>query len=481
MLVASLILLALGVAMLVRGLVGRRVGTEPRCRKCKYDLTNLTSDRCPECGAELSTFSPVVGVRRRRRNLVAVGLFVTLVAAGSSGLLGFRAWSGVNWYSYLPLSWVVGRAEAGSAGAMSELTARWNRGGLSSSQLCVIARAAIRAQRKLPLDPNLDFWGQILKTDEVLEALGPAEQTAYMNALQNFTLVVPKCRRTGETLPVVIRYTRLPRPSPSAGVSYEDGWYYSIESGKVALEDADAVRLKTSELSSSDRQSVGIGSYYGNWAALQTDNVAPGEYSIAVNFKRRMYRRGVDARPPRENPWSDEVTLRARVRIESADSPPCITETTDPEVAKELLARLQYVRDPGPDDGKYHGAPWVLRVQFPLPCALAGTFYLKTPQTELKMETKVYSRQPYVPGGLAISGNEIVRDPAASLFADASNEFTLIFRSDPKLALTRPDIDQIWAADLVIDHYVQPDRATSQPNSTPYREPAQLQPGSTEN
>ena len=38
------VVLLCGVVLLIRGLLGRRVGDEPRCRRCKYNLTGIESD-----------------------------------------------------------------------------------------------------------------------------------------------------------------------------------------------------------------------------------------------------------------------------------------------------------------------------------------------------------------------------------------------------------------------------------------------------
>lgn len=40
-------------ALLVFGMMGLRIGDEPRCRKCKYNLTGAVSNKCPKCGTHL--------------------------------------------------------------------------------------------------------------------------------------------------------------------------------------------------------------------------------------------------------------------------------------------------------------------------------------------------------------------------------------------------------------------------------------------
>ena len=51
-------------ALLFLGLRGRRVGDEPRCRKCRYNLTAAVSAKCPECGIELDRTTVCWGLRR---------------------------------------------------------------------------------------------------------------------------------------------------------------------------------------------------------------------------------------------------------------------------------------------------------------------------------------------------------------------------------------------------------------------------------
>lgn len=63
MLVAACALLVLGLMVLVIGLRGRRVGVEPRCRGCGFDLRGLAvgaGRACPECGRVLDSQNAMV-------------------------------------------------------------------------------------------------------------------------------------------------------------------------------------------------------------------------------------------------------------------------------------------------------------------------------------------------------------------------------------------------------------------------------------
>jgi hypothetical protein len=85
--VVVIALILLGVALLTTGLIGRRTGSHPHCRKCRFNLHNLppTSARCPECGADLSLpRSTQTGLRHRRPALYVPGLAILILLTALS-------------------------------------------------------------------------------------------------------------------------------------------------------------------------------------------------------------------------------------------------------------------------------------------------------------------------------------------------------------------------------------------------------------
>lgn len=80
---AGIIVPALGLALLIVGLRGRRIGDAPHCRQCKYNLTGVPSTRCPECGHDLTT------LRYRRRIYISSFWFFSLEDACSGARLIF--------------------------------------------------------------------------------------------------------------------------------------------------------------------------------------------------------------------------------------------------------------------------------------------------------------------------------------------------------------------------------------------------------
>ena len=57
----------LSAALLARGLRGRRVGREPFCPRCGYNLTGKSGGSCSECAEQVSADNIRIGIRRRRQ------------------------------------------------------------------------------------------------------------------------------------------------------------------------------------------------------------------------------------------------------------------------------------------------------------------------------------------------------------------------------------------------------------------------------
>ncbi len=110
----SIFLLTL--ALLIVGLRGKRIGDEPHCRKCKYNLTGIVSTSCPECGTVLSPQSIGWGLRKFRPIFVIVAM---LLFAIEEPIYKIR------WVRFVPHSVLVRQAKLGSESAISELLLRF--------------------------------------------------------------------------------------------------------------------------------------------------------------------------------------------------------------------------------------------------------------------------------------------------------------------------------------------------------------------
>ena len=123
-----------GLVLIWRGLRTRRRGSVPHCRACEYNLTGLTSERCPECGATIGAVGIVHGEARRRPGLALIGL-LCVVLGGTPLLPVVRQ---TDWYPYKPSGWVLKDLQSPNVGvarrAWQELQRRSKAGRLSIAQ-----------------------------------------------------------------------------------------------------------------------------------------------------------------------------------------------------------------------------------------------------------------------------------------------------------------------------------------------------------
>ncbi len=144
-----------GLTLLVRGLIGRRVGSEPRCGSCGHDLTGRGSaGDCPECGRSLLG-NIVLGQRRVGRARVVVGAILLVFALTVVG----SALSTGGILRRLPTSWLVTVHErvawGGQRAALfSELTSRISKGTMRREQIDGVLARVIERQRIAALNPS---------------------------------------------------------------------------------------------------------------------------------------------------------------------------------------------------------------------------------------------------------------------------------------------------------------------------------------
>ncbi|MDY7109637.1 MAG: hypothetical protein SYC29_13465 [Planctomycetota bacterium] len=80
---------ALGALLVWRGLRGRLIDHDPRCRNCGYNLVASPHrpGLCPECGAQIYGLGTIrLGARRRRRSLIILGAAIMLLCLCPIGL-----------------------------------------------------------------------------------------------------------------------------------------------------------------------------------------------------------------------------------------------------------------------------------------------------------------------------------------------------------------------------------------------------------
>lgn len=124
--VALVLIAALGAWLLVLGLRGRRIDDHPVCRKCRFDLLGVYPSVavCPECGAKTDGECVVlIGRRRKRRAVVAVGVLMLIGALAAGGGLGWASSRNYDWNRVKPL-WLLRREARGVEVSIAELAIR---------------------------------------------------------------------------------------------------------------------------------------------------------------------------------------------------------------------------------------------------------------------------------------------------------------------------------------------------------------------
>lgn len=161
--------LVVGIALLAFALRGRRVGTEPRCPNCDFDLTphfqHGAEATCPECARVVVLAAARIGTRRRRPKLAALAL-VLLLISGPLMVLNVQLRRSSPWLQQRkPASLLVWELRHGSNSARdaaaAELVRRDGIGINVDEQLTEVGRAILddfsRANRSSGFSHDIDL------------------------------------------------------------------------------------------------------------------------------------------------------------------------------------------------------------------------------------------------------------------------------------------------------------------------------------
>lgn len=233
-LVVKAALLCAALLLLWRGLWPARRGSEPRCRRCGYNLTGNVSARCSECGAVLDARQVVYGVRRRRPMLAVVGGVCLLLA-----VVPILSLSNIQTIEWLPAEWLIlnvrtaGGAEAQRA--LRELERREQNYGLWDYQRRRLVAAAL-AEQALPPESTvrtrlIKYLGR-LYADNRLTAAEEAQLLAQCAQVK--LKVRPRVAVGGEVRWMLYTYGRLPGQDYRLNVK---GYEYQIDDGPTSVQE----------------------------------------------------------------------------------------------------------------------------------------------------------------------------------------------------------------------------------------------------
>lgn len=225
-----------------------RVGDEPRCRACRYNLTGLAAGRCPECGREITSARAVVrGVARRSRAGVAVGL--ALVVAPGLWLAGVAALSltGPAMRGKLPTRAILLELRVSpNVDAGRELYTRWLQDALSAAEAGEFADIAIAMQEQDARSGSTGDWMQWLCNLDAAGVLSPSQHARFLaQIISRVDVSTPPKVLSGWRFPVRVRFQ----------AAIPSGWFIAS-----AIEYGDSSRITSNRSSSTPgarRESIG--------------------------------------------------------------------------------------------------------------------------------------------------------------------------------------------------------------------------------
>jgi hypothetical protein len=420
LLIAAVLLLA-GSIMLALGLRGKRVGDEPRCSKCGYNLFGLTSERCPECGSIASGKNVVVGVRRRRWRLLGLGLFCLLVSVSWLGLVGYGRAKGINWYPYLPTFVVLQQAKADSFAAVTELNRRYTAGQIESDRLLALVPHALDRLAPDGRSPIVWAWWDLLVVMDAKGVLAEAQkEQLYERVFWSGLDFRPRVRQGEE---VVFR---------NRGAAFVPGLDVRCKivdaEGRIGEH-----QLELFSLPGDSAPSI---------QPFDTSRLEPGAYQVSFHAKRLFLYGGDES-------W-DEPSLAREVRQEypleilPADSPDPLRLIADPSLASEFLAAIRF------------------RMVFLLAGGSPGPWQ---PELMISVDDRVPMDGAFdlfvLVGGREIRLGEFLvrRDESPALISSVSwnvecgeaRYFVPILRASADVARNTSDIFEIWDGELRFD------------------------------
>lgn len=261
---------------------GRRVGDAPTCARCRYSVAGISSNNCPECGADLTTPNAVLfGERIRRPKAVVLGVTTILLASIVLTAARSERLRNYDWYVHAPMRWVL----ADLAGPPSEQRLRaWkelNRrsqlyGPLSQEDHDRLAMIALIEQ--LVPSPTSAAGGYTvtqglldwLENEAVNGNLRPEQSARFFENALSASLTVRPVARLGDPVPFHISL------DPSSDTGRYGRWISRVDELKVSVDGGEEKTL--------DRRPTGAGLGRGTMISSTVMLTTPGEHELAFTL-----------------------------------------------------------------------------------------------------------------------------------------------------------------------------------------------------
>lgn len=469
MLQLTLGLLAVALVLCIFALRGRVVDRGRFCRGCRFDLQGHGPEAaaCPECGRDLTRPKATRHTLRRVRwaPLAVAGL---LLVIGAAAVLIQTPGAGARILAALPDTQVVRLADFGLDGAIHELAARATRvppmadPDLSRAVDLALAHQADQSQT---WDPR---WGEVLAEAFVADRMTNDQLARYLtNGFEREIKIRDRVNRPNTDIgySVTARPTRLHRlPGSPPVYSNRMLWTNNVSIGATnpGAWNRGSTGGMGGGLNIPNGPPVGSSSRMGSSVAVREQDWTAEEPHNELTV-RAVFRVVVDDATRAQKIEITTIEHEQRVRL-LAPSEPVVTTVTDTDAARQVAPRLGI--EPFailPIQANHVPQPWdaFARMGFVAEDPghhVAGWFYLLDPRSGEEVRV---ARVVVRPTGFMIKIDWQLRsaegpDDARTLERIISvteavldaGVATLVFRTDPTVAETDPEIDAVL--DLVV-------------------------------
>ncbi len=335
MLALTLTLLLLGLTLLAVGLRGRRIGDEPRCRKCKYNLTGVESKTCPECGRTWTPDSAARGLRIKRKRPLAIGAALLLLGSVLTAGLTTGYLQRTNWFTRLPTNWIIPFAARGNTDAFTVLADRFDNGKLTPTNITQIIEAALSVQADPQLRATTQDWIELLARLEARGTLTTQQRDRYYSQMVTLDLAIRRPLSRADYIEGEV-HKRWRAPNKTYLI-----WQFEAKSATL---DGHPLHLRPT-IFGQDTNYVNVRGSRGYYDASDPLIVGPftpaSPGSHTIEFKCRSEFRPLTSRT-RKPIWEGEQTLRSTIEIADSKKPLPVAPTGDPRTIQRVIDSLEF-------------------------------------------------------------------------------------------------------------------------------------------
>ena len=449
-LVVGVIFPLIGLILLVKGFRGKRVGDDPHCQRCKYNLTGLPSNRCPECGAHLDASKAVTtGQRRRCKGSLAVGIILLLFATGFWGTTAYIRAKNIDLYKFYPASWLIDMAAGNDGKAYIQLNNRYFAGKLSDAEIDKFITKGLEIQGAESKHNLSTPWITLLSQMILIGQATQEQKTTFYRQLARYHIKVRSPIRAGE--PFVMYTTpdfRCPESQKPANIRFP-----AYVCGRTVTA-GEHVILKQSA-SSFSRET--ISDSYGGSSTWPFDNVTqdipPGRYEVINSGTLKVFAPDIGRQtrhidPDTEEPLAvTEIRSACEIEILPADSQELVKLIDRPDL-KDRLHDMIKIR---PVEVRHR--QWLTRknkVEVSMEVHLVQGTTLPI-GVAFDVVVRIGNAEHRLAGLNCRKGKRISRSTGSSMPAFDEEMVTIILRGSRDVAKRSLDLYEIWDGELVYE------------------------------